>query len=33
VLEQTFHVPVAALSFSERAPPRMLERLAGRALV
>ena len=32
-LEQTFHVPVAALAYPERAPLRVLERLAGRALV
>jgi hypothetical protein len=32
-LEQTFHVPVAALAHPEQAPLRVLERLAGRALV
>jgi hypothetical protein len=32
-LEQTFHVPVAALAYPERAPLRVLERLAGRVLV
>ena len=32
-LEQTFHLPVAALAHPERAPLRVLERLAGRALV
>jgi hypothetical protein len=32
-LEQTFHVPVAALSYPPRAPLRVLERLAGRPLV
>ncbi|HTW72196.1 MAG TPA: Kdo hydroxylase family protein, partial [Acetobacteraceae bacterium] len=31
-LEQTFHVPVAALTHPEQAPIRVLERLAGRAL-
>jgi hypothetical protein len=32
-LEQTFHVPVSALAHPERAPLRVLERLAGRVLV
>jgi len=32
-LEQTFHVPAAALAHPEQAPLRVLERLAGRALV
>lgn len=32
-LEQTFHLPVAALAYPEQAPLRVLERLAGRALV
>jgi hypothetical protein len=32
-LEQTFHLPVSALAYPERAPLRVLERLAGRALV
>ena len=32
-LEQTFHVPVAALARPEQAPLRVLERLTGRALV
>lgn len=32
VLEQTFHLPVAALTHPEQAPLRVLERLAGRAL-
>jgi 3-deoxy-D-manno-oct-2-ulosonic acid (Kdo) hydroxylase len=32
-LEQTFHVPVSALVHPEQAPLRVLERLAGRALV
>jgi 3-deoxy-D-manno-oct-2-ulosonic acid (Kdo) hydroxylase len=32
-LEQTFHLPVAALAHPEQAPLRVLERLAGRALV
>ena len=32
-LEQTFHVPVEAMTHPERAPLRVLERLAGRALV
>jgi hypothetical protein len=32
-LEQTFHLPVAALTHPERSPLRVLERLAGRALV
>ena len=31
-LEQTFHLPVAALAHQEHAPIRVLERLAGRAL-
>ena len=31
-LEQTFHVPVAAMAHPEQAPIRVLERLAGRAL-
>jgi hypothetical protein len=32
-LEQTFHVPMTALAHPEQAPLRVLERLAGRALV
>jgi hypothetical protein len=32
-LEQTFHLSVAALTYPEQAPLRVLERLAGRALV
>jgi hypothetical protein len=32
-LEQTFHLPVAAMAHPERSPLRVLERLAGRALV
>jgi hypothetical protein len=32
-LEQTFHVPVTAMAHPERSPLRVLERLAGRALV
>ncbi len=32
-LEQTFHLPVAAMAAPERSPLRVLERLAGRALV
>jgi hypothetical protein len=32
-LEQTFHLPVEALSFPERSPLRVLERLTGRPLV
>jgi len=32
-LEQTFHVPVEAMAHPERAPLRVLERLAGRRLV
>lgn len=31
-LEQTFHLPVAAMAHPEQAPLRVLERLAGRAL-
>jgi hypothetical protein len=31
-LEQTFHLPIAALAHPERSPLRVLERLAGRAL-
>lgn len=31
-LEQTFHLPVAAMAHPERAPLRVLERMAGRAL-
>jgi hypothetical protein len=31
-LEQTFHVPVAAMAHPERSPLRVLERLAGRPL-
>ena len=31
-LEQTFHLPVAALAFPEQSPLRVLEALAGRAL-
>jgi hypothetical protein len=31
-LEQTFHVPVAAMEHPERSPLRVLEGLAGRAL-
>ena len=31
-LEQTFHLPVAAMAFPERSPLRVLEQLAGRAL-
>ncbi|MGH8443681.1 MAG: Kdo hydroxylase family protein, partial [Solimonas sp.] len=33
MLEQTFYVPVAALQYPERSPLRVLEKLAGRALV
>lgn len=32
-LEQTFHLPVEAQSFPDRAPLKVLERLTGRALV
>ncbi len=32
-LEQTFHLPIAAMAQPERSPLRVLERLAGRALV
>src|SRR5437879_4456654 len=32
MLEQTFHLPVAAQRFPERSPLRVLERLAGRRL-
>jgi len=32
-LEQTFHVPVSVMAEPERAPLRVLERLAGRSLV
>jgi hypothetical protein len=32
-LEQTFHLPVAAMAHPERSPLRVLERLAGRALI
>jgi 3-deoxy-D-manno-oct-2-ulosonic acid (Kdo) hydroxylase len=32
-LEQTFHLPVAALAYPERSPLRVLERMTGRALV
>ena len=32
-LEQTFHLPVAAMAHPERSPLRVLERLAGRSLV
>ena len=32
-LEQTFHLPVATMAHPERSPLRVLERLAGRALV
>ncbi len=32
-LEQTFHVPIAAMAHQERSPLRVLEELAGRALV
>jgi 3-deoxy-D-manno-oct-2-ulosonic acid (Kdo) hydroxylase len=32
-LEHTFHLPVAALSYPERSPLQVLERMAGRALV
>ncbi len=32
-LEQTFHVPVAALAHPERSPLKVLERMTGRALV
>ena len=31
-LEQTFHVPIAAMAHHERSPLRVLERLAGRPL-
>ena len=31
-LEQTFHLPVAAMARPEQAPLRVLEKLAGRAL-
>ena len=31
-LEQTFHLPVAAMAHPERSPLRVLEGLAGRAL-
>ncbi|WP_169729282.1 Kdo hydroxylase family protein [Solimonas soli] len=33
MLEQTYYVPVAALQYPERSPLRVLEKLAGRALV
>ncbi|MEJ0026491.1 MAG: Kdo hydroxylase family protein [Rhizomicrobium sp.] len=32
-LEQTFHLPIAALAHPERAPLKVLERMTGRALV
>jgi hypothetical protein len=32
-MEQTFHLPVAAMTHPERSPLRVLERLAGHALV
>jgi hypothetical protein len=32
-LEQTFHLPIAALGHPERSPLKVLERMAGRALV
>ncbi|MEI9992724.1 MAG: Kdo hydroxylase family protein [Rhizomicrobium sp.] len=32
-LEQTFHLPIAALSHPERSPLKVLERMTGRALV
>ena len=32
-LEQTFHLSIAALAHPEQSPLRVLERLAGRALV
>jgi hypothetical protein len=32
-LEQTFHLPVAALGYPERSPLKVLERMAGRPLV
>jgi hypothetical protein len=32
-LEQTFHLPVEALSYPERSPLRVLERMTGSALV
>jgi hypothetical protein len=32
-LEQTFHLPIAAMAHPERSPLRVLEELAGRALV
>ena len=32
-LEQTFHLPIAAMAEPERSPLRVLERIAGRALV
>ncbi|MBV8399260.1 MAG: Kdo hydroxylase family protein, partial [Acetobacteraceae bacterium] len=32
-LEQTFHLPVAAMTHPERSPLRVLERLAGRVLI
>jgi 3-deoxy-D-manno-oct-2-ulosonic acid (Kdo) hydroxylase len=32
-LEQTFHLPVAAMAHPERSPLRVLERLSGRALL
>jgi hypothetical protein len=32
-LEQTFHLPVEALSYPERSPLKVLERMTGRALV
>ena len=32
-LEQTFHLPVAAMAYPERSPLRVLEQLAGRTLV
>jgi hypothetical protein len=32
-LEQTFHLPVEAQNFPNRAPLKVLERLTGRALV
>jgi hypothetical protein len=32
-LEQTFHLPIEALSHPERSPLKVLERMAGRPLV
>ena len=32
-VEQTFHLPVEVLSYPERSPLKVLERMTGRALV